>query len=338
MSDISKMDFKQLRNTVQSIQDEIAVMKRKYEDILYNLDYDNFSDRIVKENDKLKTMVSISAGKIETLVSDTDGLSTQVLQTAEEIKATAKYVSDNAKKISTVELTAEELSTQVTENKTDADSQIEELSSKITQTAEGITARVEASYNLANAESATSADDMTDTEKIYVIEKTNDDGTVTGAIYYHFNNITEEWEIISGDSIYTVFEQTSDGFILKGNVNISGDLITMGTISAERIDTENLSCTKLYAKDNPDKYYVKLNGSFGDFGIYSPLSAEEDKVNDSTCMFGVYNATPNVNFYVYSNNFLGYDVTNHKTWVKGVWDFSGDDVEVLGLTPIAVFG
>ena len=47
MSDnIPDMNFKQLRNEVQLLRDELAIMKRKYEDILYNLDDDNFSRRI----------------------------------------------------------------------------------------------------------------------------------------------------------------------------------------------------------------------------------------------------------------------------------------------------
>ena len=40
---INKMDFKQLRNEVQALRDELAIMKRKYEDAIYNLDSDNFS-------------------------------------------------------------------------------------------------------------------------------------------------------------------------------------------------------------------------------------------------------------------------------------------------------
>lgn len=307
--DINKMDFKQLRDEVQSLRDEVALFKRKIEDTLHNLDSDNFSDSIIKENDKFRTMISVSAGKIKTLVSDTEGLNTQISQTAEEIRATAEKVAENAEKIA-----------------------------EIIVTAEGITSKVEASFDLANAELAMSVDDMTDTKKIYVIEETGDEGNTTEKIYYYYSSVTENWETMSGDSVYTVFEQTPDGFALKGNVKVSGDLITAGTIDAERIDTENLSCTKLYAKDNPDLYYAKLNGSFGDFGIYSPLSKDAVAVNGNTCMFGIRNSVPNINLYVYGHNFLGYDVTNHKTWVKGVWDFSGDDVEVLGLTPIAVFG
>ena len=51
MSDINKMDFKQLRNEVQLLRDELAMFKRVYEDAIYNIDIDNLSTRIVKEKD-----------------------------------------------------------------------------------------------------------------------------------------------------------------------------------------------------------------------------------------------------------------------------------------------
>ena len=55
MSDlpIASMNFKQLRSEVQSLRDELAMMKRHYEDLLYNLDDDN--------------ILSISADKVEGL-------------------------------------------------------------------------------------------------------------------------------------------------------------------------------------------------------------------------------------------------------------------------------
>ena len=51
MSDynISNMNMKQLRNEVQALRDELAIFKRKYEDVIYNLDTDNFSGRFIKE-------------------------------------------------------------------------------------------------------------------------------------------------------------------------------------------------------------------------------------------------------------------------------------------------
>ena len=50
---MSDIEVKRLRNEVQELRDELAIMKRKYEDILYNLDTDNFSQRVVKQGKKI---------------------------------------------------------------------------------------------------------------------------------------------------------------------------------------------------------------------------------------------------------------------------------------------
>lgn len=70
MSDIpiQGMDFRQLRNEVQLLRDELAIMQRKYEDILYNLDDDNFSDYIKKEKENMKTEIIINEEGIKTKV------------------------------------------------------------------------------------------------------------------------------------------------------------------------------------------------------------------------------------------------------------------------------
>lgn len=71
-TDINKMDFKTLRKEVQLIKDELAIMKRKYEDAIYNLDRDNFSKSFTIEHDNMKTQVKITADSIKTMVSNTD--------------------------------------------------------------------------------------------------------------------------------------------------------------------------------------------------------------------------------------------------------------------------
>jgi hypothetical protein len=50
--------------------------------------------------------------------------------------------------------------------------------------------------------------------------------------------VTKQWTKVEGSTIYSVFTQTADGFELKGNVAIDGDLITTGTISADRIASD----------------------------------------------------------------------------------------------------
>ena len=107
MSDnINSMDFRQLRNMVQTLSDELAIMKRKYEDIIYNLDTDNFSSRFVKEQGDMKTAIEVTAEGIETKVSNEE-FQSAMTQTAEKIetevnaldKSVSSKISQTAKEI-----------------------------------------------------------------------------------------------------------------------------------------------------------------------------------------------------------------------------------------------
>ena len=389
------MNIKELRKEVQSLRDEIAIMQRKYEDILCNLDTDNFSSRFTKEQGDMRTAIEVTAKGIKTKVSK------------EELKA-----------YSTIE-----------------------------QTAQHIQNIVSKGAMLDKATPITSIEERTDTSKIYVLQEKNDSGKVVSETYYYFNNITKQWEVLSGDNIYTVFEQTPQGFKIKGNVQIDGSCILTdsltfdssdkplqveysvdgvnnwhstfasetdkfmrlkigaqwsdpmkivgtdgkngkdgqdgfdgsdatvteedifnfltdggttqglfpvfydggnklyinaayiktGKLSADRIDTDNLSCTRLYAKGNDDGYSVRLNGNWGDFGIFTPQASEDALANDYYCMFGVYDSFPNINLYIYGHNFMGLDVDSETIWAKGDWNFSACD-NVKGLDKFVTGG
>lgn len=159
MSDnIATMNDKQLRNEVQLLRDELAIIKRKYEDIIYNLDTDNFSSRFVKEQGDMKTAIEVNAEGIKTKVSNEDlnkslsGYST-IEQTAEKISATVtkEYVTDlindefvtNAKLQSEITQTAEEINSIVEANYNDLDFYI----SSVSQKANKISTRVESVEN-----------------------------------------------------------------------------------------------------------------------------------------------------------------------------------------------
>ena len=206
-ANINTMDLKQLRNEVQLLRDELAITKRKYEDILYNLDDANFSDRFVKEKDNMKTAITITAEGIETKVSK-DEFDSQMMQTASLI----------ATKVSNTEL-GKYSTTAQTENL--IQSAVNALgddyvtNSLFEQRANSIKMSVNAMYsnpievdgfNQFNA----------DENKIYydTFEKT----------YWYFNG--EEWCKSENANFGTVFEQTSTGFALKGNVTIDGSLVT----------------------------------------------------------------------------------------------------------------
>lgn len=108
-NDVNKMELKQLRNEVQRLRDELAIMKRKYEDIIYNLDDDNFSSRFVKEKGDMKTAIEITAEGIKTKVSNEE-FESAMSQTANEIYAEVSALDSD---ISTISAKADGISTRV---------------------------------------------------------------------------------------------------------------------------------------------------------------------------------------------------------------------------------
>ena len=182
--DISKMNYKELRNEVQLLRDELAMMKRTFEDIIHNLDTDNFSSRFVKEQGDMRTAIEVNAEGIKSTVSKKD---------------------------------------------------LEQYST-IKQTAEQIQNVVSKSAKLDEAIPITTIEKATDTSKIYALQEKNDDGDVISETYYYFNDITEQWEVLSGDNIYTVFNQTAEGFSLKGNVKVDGSCVLTGTLTFNSSD------------------------------------------------------------------------------------------------------
>lgn len=204
--DINKMNFKQLKNEVQLLRDELAIFKRKYEDAIYNLDSDNFGKSFTVEQNNMKAQIKITADAIKTMVSDTD-------------------LAAELEKYSTIEQTAERIQTVVSK-----------------------------SANLDEAVLIDSLDNATDTEAIYVIQQKDDNGTVLSETYYCFNDVTNQWEILSGDSIYTVFNQTADGFSLKGNVMIDGNAVVTKNLTLSGIVTWDMD-------NSPVKSQYSVSGS-----------------------------------------------------------------------------
>lgn len=83
MSEINDMNFKQLRDEVQRLRDELARMKRSYEDILYNLDDSNFSAQFIKEKENMKSQISQTSESIQTFVGK--NINTSVAISAESL-------------------------------------------------------------------------------------------------------------------------------------------------------------------------------------------------------------------------------------------------------------
>lgn len=224
-NDINKMDVKQLRNEVQLLRDELAIFKRKYEDIIYNLDDDNFSSRIVKEKGDMKTAIEVNAKGIKTKVSQ------------EEL--------DN---YSTIEQTAKSIQSVVSKG-----------------------AKLDEAEEIASLEKLEANGDK---EKIYVIREktTNADGkqVVKSETYYYFNDITKQWEVLSGDSIYTMFEQTPEGFNLKGNVKIDGSTVITENLTLSGKVTWDMTNSPVLAQYSSD--CVNWHSPMVDGDMYMQMS------------------------------------------------------------------
>ncbi|MFD7523854.1 hypothetical protein [Paenibacillus chitinolyticus] len=100
---------------------------------------------------------------------------------------------------------------------------------------------------------------------------------------------------------------------------LSADQINAGKISAQFIDTTNLSAQRVYQKDYPGNY-VKVGGQFGDLELYY----------NGSKYFSIYNGLDHVSLLSYGSECLSFSNATKATYVKGLWDFSG--ATVTGLT------
>lgn len=235
MSDTNAI--KQLCNEVQLLRDELAIMKRKYEDILYNLDTDNFSQRVVKQGKDMYTKIEQTAGEIS-LQAEKVGENTKNLAelqiTAKEIQSEVFEENENGTKTSRITQTAEAIRSEVQSAvdgvNDDTDEKLKNYST-ITQTAEAIRSQAYASADLSSAQEINNISEAVDQTKTYYIPSTN--GTKA---YYYYNTISKEWEEIKGGGIETVFEQTAQGFKLKGNVLVDGSCVLTDSLTFDASD------------------------------------------------------------------------------------------------------
>jgi hypothetical protein len=199
--DTNKMNDKELRNEVQLLRDELAIFKRKYEDLLYNLDYDNFSSHIIKEKDGMKTQIDINEKGISTLVTDVKN-SSEIAQTAYEISMS---VADDLNNYSTI---------------TQTNNKINMLVSK------SISATFVSDVKPTKA-------NTTDEQKGMLCEYNGE--------YYYYNNISSSWEKCPyQNEIKSLFEQTPDGFNLVGDVSVKGRIFSINEKSYAKMSNTGL--------------------------------------------------------------------------------------------------
>lgn len=141
--DIGKMDFKQLKNEVMRLRDELALFRRKYEDMIYNLDSDNFAKSFKLEQNGMKTQIKVTSEAVKTMVSEEDltqelSKYSTIEQTADGINFLSGKVDDANSEISELKISAEEISSKVTA----VEEGVKENSSEIKQTASEISGKI----------------------------------------------------------------------------------------------------------------------------------------------------------------------------------------------------
>jgi hypothetical protein len=203
MSDnINSMNYKQLRNEVQLLRDELAIMKRKYEDIIYNLDTDNFSSRFVKEQGDMKSAIEITAEGIKTKVSKEEMEST-ITQTANQIKVEVEKVTTE---------TDNKLKNYATTAWTD-----DQITSKVEQY---VTDLVDGEYvtNVVRSEINQTANEI----YAYVSETKEDLETSISSISVTADGIESRVGDLEDGKYkgYTLFTQSANKFTFEGNVDV----------------------------------------------------------------------------------------------------------------------
>lgn len=225
--EISEKTLKNLNTKIIELADEVCKMKRMYEDLLYNLDDDNFSGRFLKEKDGMKTKITANEKGITAVVG--------------KIKDTEDSINGN----------------------------YEELSSRISQTAESISTEVKRVLNLSGAIAVDSVSDMTDTGKIYALKGFDGLGHPVYKDYYAYNFISGEFELLSSDTVYSFFEQTADGFKIRGDVLINGNLVRTTDTNGNILEFNN-GFFNMLVPDNADTPKMQIGFGTDDENVANP--------------------------------------------------------------------
>ena len=364
---VDSMNFEELRsfvkvlaNDVQELSDLYAKTKREYNDMLYNLSRDNLSIEYIIEQESmfeqtengLKSVIAKNIASLRKLTDEEKENATPVNSFEEMTDKSLIYkmpLTDNPNKFtyfcyyapldmwvpinevdqqkySTIEQTAEKIATSVSETKQYVDEKLGDVEltnyTTIEQTADSIKTIAAKQVNLKNAIEVKEITNQLDEKEIYKTCEYSSDGKITSETYYYYDELGNEWIPFQADNIYTVFEQTAEGFKFKGNVIIDGDLCVLRNIRADR----------LYSRDYPNGYYMKIYGEFGDFGIFSPDAATNGNFSQG-CILGAYNNLAEAILVINSQNVMAVDSDEVRAMNKK-WNFSGVDVEGIGVVPV----
>ena len=230
---------RETRELFERFNDEFIKFKRETQDALENLDFDNFS------------------GNFKEYISNANKASAGFTAGADIEKAWAKMFA---------------------EYKTGISNTLAEITTKADANNAAISAMTMIRLDPTQAEDfAGSYEELElygDKSKIYVKRDVNLDNSsgelivnVTNEVFYYYNDYSQKWEAFDGNSINTVFEQTPEGFKLKGNTIIDGDTVI----------TRNLKLTGNVTWDMSNSPVLSQYTSDLTYGIWHSEFLEGDK-------------------------------------------------------------
>ena len=233
-----------ITETTQTLQTSIDQNAQKI-----TLTATEIRDEVNSIKEGLETEIRQTADSITLTASELTMLSTEMYERTdslrEDLAAAEGEISINAAAIldantkiqqnaNAITLTANDIRGELVEVEDGLQEQISANQADIEVNADNIKMRVAKSveYSTATRDSAVPTYSNTtaaEKKKLYFC--------TSNEKYYYYNEISRDWVEVDDQCVYSAFVQTANGFKLSGIVEIDGDLITKGTISADRIST-----------------------------------------------------------------------------------------------------
>lgn len=208
--DINKMDFKQLRNQVQILSDQVAIMKRKYEDAIYNLDTANFSGRYIKEQNDFKSAIKMTEKEISLSVSALDGRISTLNIDINSISSRVGMISD-------------ELGSEISQRKNLIKMIVKDLDPDTGTAIESIFEQTALGFNLTGNVKVTGNLDITNVERLAGTLYLNDgDNTTSQRIVFSNGDI-------AGSDNGAIISNISDSIGGMSSLSISGVHVKIGS-------------------------------------------------------------------------------------------------------------
>lgn len=325
---------------VQALADEFIRFKRYVEDVLENLDVNNFADGAWK--------------KMVTKFGDVSSAGFEAYADAEKAIARmfAEYKKDVSNSLASIEAIADANGASIKQLVTwqgNVDTSINDLQirdstlaesiSKIEQTANGNGATIASLVEWKGdaQKSAASIEQIADANGAFVsmfaVASPLDIDASKGYIYdkatnkYIFKNSNgENVDVYPSDFAGIYINAMNNNY---SEIRLNAKTIAFGNYAS--VDENGwLKITRLWDSQSKENYYAKLYSQEGDFGIYHKDADDYANPLSSDCMWGVYNSIDGITFSTRGNQYLVRSADG-KMKPKGEWDFSSCSVSNIPL-------